>query len=359
MRYNVLFAHFSKFTAKRYRDIFVVFPSLETAWRASPNDLRALPWEESFRHEFILWRDSVNPDAIFSAVEKEKISCITIDESAYPNILTQVFDPPVAVFVRGTIPESPQALAVVGARSCSPYGKQVTEDIVRDLANYGITIVSGLALGIDGAAHSACLAVGGRTIAVLGGGVNRQHVYPPTHRSLADQIVASGGAVMSEYPPGTLPTNYTFPKRNRIIAGLSQGTLVIEATEKSGALITAQYALDNNREVFAIPQNITSPTAAGTNNLIKTGAHPVTSAQDILEVFHIEELQATPKKPGFTPESPTEAALGKALSLEPTHIDTIIKTSGLPSHIALSTLTLLEMKGKVRNLGSMMYVLAR
>jgi len=250
-------------------------------------------------------------------------------------------------------------LAVVGTRKFTKYGKQVTEELVLELANHGITIVSGLAFGIDSIAHSTTLRAGGKTIAVLGSGVDKNHVHPSSHRELANNIIDSGGAIISEYPPGALPTKYTFPKRNRIVAGMSLGTLVIEAPEKSGALITAECAMDNNREVFAVPQNITSLTAAGPNKLIQTGVTCVTKSKDILDVLNLQNVAEYVTNKEILPDSPTEAELLKHLSREVIHVDELTKKTHMKSQEVNAILTLMEMKGKVKNLGNMNYILSR
>jgi len=209
---------------------------------------------------------------------------ITINDKNYPQLLKEIFDPPKEIYVWGNLdPKEKYPLAVVGTRQCSDYGKIVCSSLVKELAQKGITIISGLALGIDGLAHQATLEVKGKTIAVLGSGLDI--IYPYQHKKLASQIIKQGGALVSEYPLGTRPSKRQFPARNRIIAGLTQACLVIEAPEKSGALITACYSIDNGREVLSVPGEIYKKNSIGVNNLIKMGAKPVTEANDILEIF--------------------------------------------------------------------------
>lgn len=218
-----------------------------------------------------------------SSIEFEKI---TIQDKNYPPLLKEIHDPPQELYVWGNLkPKEKYPLAVVGTRNVSQYGKQVTTELVTELAKQGLTIISGLALGIDGLAHQSALDTNARTIAVLGSGF--YHLYPREHKKLAENIVKSGGAVITEYPPDAKPTQKTFPARNRIIAGLALGVLVIEAPMRSGALITARHALEQNREVFAVPGSIYNKNSDGTNNLIKMGAKPVTNPEDILESFNI------------------------------------------------------------------------
>lgn len=359
MKKEHLLAHFPKITLKRYRELIAAFSDLDKAWTASLSELLKIGWDENYVHEFLLWKEMLNEEKTQKILVQEQIHCVLMEDPEYPPLLKELYDPPFCLFVRGTMTGLSFPLAVVGPRQFSLYGKQVTEEMVTALAPKGITIVSGLALGVDGIAHQAALDVGGKTIAVLGSGNDRQHIFPSGHRHLADKIVAGGGAVITEYPPGMMPTQYTFPRRNRIIAGISLGTLIIEAGEESGALITAQCALDNGREVFAVPQNITSVTAVGVNNLLKVGAHPVTSAEDILDALNLRDVAEYVINSAILPDSPIEAKLLEHLSREPLHVDQLIKRSALDSPTVNSTLTMMEMKGKVRNVGGMQYVLAR
>ena len=214
------------------------------------------------------------------------IATIGRGHRAYPALLGELHDPPASLFVRGDVAALSQpSVAVVGARSCSAYGAQVARTLGRDLAAAGVVVVSGLARGVDGEAHRGSLEGGGKTVAVLGCGIDRD--YPRSHAELARRIVASG-AVISEYPPGVEPAPWRFPARNRIIAGLALATVVVEARERSGALITADFALELGRDVFAVPGEITSALSAGTNDLLRQGAAPLTSVRDVLEAAGIE-----------------------------------------------------------------------
>jgi len=245
---------------------------------------------------------------------------------------------------------------VVGTRRATVYGRQVTEEIAADLAQSKISVVSGLARGIDSVAHQAALDAGGRSLAVFACGLDI--VYPSENAELARKIMQQG-ALISEYPLGTRPRPDNFPRRNRIMSGLSMGVLVVEADVTSGAIITAQFALEQNREVFAIPGSILSPASRGTNHLIQEGAKLVRDYTDILEelnlmtVAHQIEMQET------LPASDTESLLLKHLSAEPTHIDEVCRSSGLPVATVSSTLAMMELKGLVKQMGSMSYILAR
>ncbi|MFA6427781.1 MAG: DNA-processing protein DprA [Candidatus Magasanikbacteria bacterium] len=359
MNKEILLAHFPKITVKRYRDLLGVFSSIENVWRAEFDELKKTRWDDQLVHEFLVWREHIDQNKIEEHLQKEHIHCVTNEDSEYPELLKQIYDPPFCLFVRGKLKTDAFNLAVVGTRKYTPYGKQVTEEIVGELARQGIVIISGLAFGIDSIAHAVTIKNQGTTIGILGSGIDDDHIYPVAHRELAQTIIERGGAIISEYPPGTQPSTFTFPRRNRIIAGMSLGTLVIEAGEQSGALITAQVALDSGREVFAIPQNITSRTAKGPNNLIKMGARAVTSVQDILDALNLQNISQYVTNTEVLPDSPSEAHILAHVSKEPIHVDELIKKSGLNSQTVNSTLTLMEMKGKVRNVGGMMYVLAR
>ena len=363
MSYHAALAHFPKISYNRYQKLAAYFSNspaggqdLKNLWDAEINELINAGLEENIAHEFLVWRESAPLEKIMENLYKENINTISISEPGYPELLKEIADPPHTLFVRGQIPASCTAVGVVGTRKLTAYGKLACQEIVGPLAEQNIIIVSGLAFGIDAVAHQTTLDHKGKTIAVLGGGVDKKTVAPTAHQFLAEQIIEQGGAIISEYPPGFAPTNYTFPARNRIIAGLSLGTLVIEAPETSGALITAKCALDYNREVFAVPHPITSPTGAGPNNLIKMGAKLVTSAADIIEELNLQDLGIVSHNRQTLPSTPTEAKILELLKAEQMHIDLIIKLTGLESPAVNSALTLMEMKGKVRNMGGMNYI---
>lgn len=357
MNYNAALAHFPKITYSRYKRLSGYFSNLALLWTTELDDLTKAGLEKQIAYEFIVWREEHPIGKIEENLAKEKIHTVSLGEPGYPKLLAQIADPPHTIFVRGKLPaDNIPTIAVVGTRRHTTYAKQITSEIVRPLATQGIVIVSGLALGIDGIAHSETLSVGGTTIAVLGSGINKQYIYPSSHRHLAEKIIEMGGAVISEYPPEFLPTQYSFPARNRIIAGLALGTVVIEAPTGSGSLITARCALDYNREVFAIPHPITSPLGVGNNNLLKMGAHLVTEASDITDALNLLNLKQTTLNKEPTMASAAEAAIWSVLSREPKHINNIIKDSGLDSSAVNSTLILMEMKGIAKNLGGMNYV---
>lgn len=282
----------------------------------------------------------------------EEIKTIRLKEPNYPRLLKKIKDPPQILYYRGDLSFIPRALAVVGTRRCSDYGKQATLTIVPDLTRAGLIIISGLAWGIDTWAHQACLENNGRTIAVLGTGIDEKSIYPKENLTLARKIVEKKGALISEFPAGTYGARANFPKRNRIISGLSSGVLVVEAREKSGALITARWAREQKRKVFAIPGPLTSLNSRGPNWLIKTGAKLVQSAEDILEELDLAPLPKTEMAKGKTPEEQLilDCLKGKALQ-----IDKIIEKTRLSPASVASCLTLLEIDNKVKNLGGNVY----
>lgn len=278
-----------------------------------------------------------------------KIIKINISHRLYPKRLKKIPDPPQVLYLAGNLDllkDSSPPLAIVGTRRCSLYGKQVVGDFAGKLAEQGFIIVSGLAKGIDALAHKITLENGGKTIAVLGSGINKK-IYPKENTSLFKNILKSGGLIVSEYPPGTPPLQYNFPKRNRIIAGLSLGVLVIEARKKSGALITADFAFQQKKPVFAIPGSIYNPTSSGCNLLIKRGAKIVNSPEDILHYFQISYTK-TETLPLLSKE---ESVIVNLLQKEAVHIDKIIQESGLAPQKVITIISQLESKGIIRNLG--------
>jgi DNA processing protein len=288
---------------------------------------------------------------------KNGISVLIQDDADYPAYLKEIFAPPPVIYVKGSLPAlRDHAIAVVGTRGPTPYGVECARRLTAELCSRAV-IVSGLARGIDTAAHERCLELGGKTVAVLGCGIDR--AYPPENKKLAERI-CENGALVSEFPPGTVPEAYNFPRRNRIISGVSCGVLVVEAGEKSGALITANYALQQNRVVFAVPGPIDSPASAGTFRLIKDGAVPVRSSEDIFEhvsaVTFAPLLAAPPQK--IRSEAPPPAALAEeelavwdALTDAPARVDTIAETCGIDIPQLLGTLLNLELKGFITQTG--------
>jgi DNA processing protein len=332
------------------------FTTLEHAWKASAGDLKKSGLDSKTVNNIVNLRTRISPDEEMASLKKYKIKVFTCDSPEYPQQLKEIYDYPPVLYIRGNLAEDECCLAVVGTRRATVYGRQVTEEIVTDLARNGITIVSGLARGIDSVAHRAALEAGARTMAVFACGLDI--VYPAENAKLAREIMEHG-ALISEYPLGTKPKADNFPRRNRIMSGLSLGVLIIEAGESSGALITANQALEQNREVFAVPGSILSPTSKGTNHLIQEGAKLVTNYVDILEELNLTIMAQQLEMKELQPVDETESLLLKQLSREPTHIDDICRHSGLTASLVSSVLTMMELKGMVKQVGGMNYVLVR
>ncbi len=289
--------------------------------------------------------------------DNQGIKVCTIDDPQYPPLLKEIHGAPEKLWYRGTWPSAPwHSIGVVGSRKMSLYGTTVLPPIVHDLARTGLVITSGLAYGVDALAHSSALEVGGTTIAVVAGGVDDESVYPADHLGLMKRIIDNGGLVISESPPGTRPRKYSFPLRNRIISGISLGVLVAQAAARSGSLITATCALEQDRDVFALPGPLTDPLSEGPHSLIRKGAKLVTSLQDIFEAFEFLDLPKEYARPESNPENEIEATILATMSSEPVHIDTLIKICNRESHMVSSALLMLEMRGVVRNVGNMYYV---
>ncbi len=341
----------------KVRALLQHFGDLERAWEADPGVLQAIGLDRRAIDSLVETRAQLDLDAEMERLAAQSIQAITWDDPAYPPRLLQIPDPPPTLYVKGELlPADEWAVAAVGTRRASVYGKTVTERLVTDLAINHITIVSGLARGIDGQAHRAALEAGGRTIAVLGSGLDV--IYPAEHRRLAQEILENG-ALISEYSLGTRPEASNFPPRNRIISGLSLGVLVVEAGQKSGALITTDYAADQGRDVFAVPGNILAPNSKGTNRLIQDGAKLVMGAEDVLEELNLMMVVQQIEVQAAVPENETEALLLQYLSHEPVHVDDIGRQAGLPIADVTSNLALMELKGMVRQVGGMSYILAR
>lgn len=342
-----------------FKKLLAHFNSLEEAWSADLIEFKKAGLENSLVEQIKNQRPKINPDLEMEKLEKHHIQLVTLEDKNYPKLLKEIYHPPAVLYLRGHFqPADEFSLGVVGTRRLTAYGQQVTPFITTDLARAGLTIVSGLAKGIDTLAHQAALKAKGRTIAVLGSGLDRPSIYPRTNQNLADQI-AEQGLVISEFPLGTMARPAHFPQRNRIISGLSLAVLVIEAPERSGALITAREALEQNRDVFAIPGPLFSENSCGANNLIKMGAKLVTEANDILQELNLALVTETQRNRKILPDNPVEALILKQLSDQPLHIDKIAQQTKLPIATLISTLVLMEMKGQVRNLGANNYVLAR
>jgi len=341
----------------RFAQLENYFASLEDAWKATSAELKQAGLDSSTIQAITAWRPKISLEAEIEKLDRYGVSVLTCNDPNYPSRLREIYDYPPLLYVRGSLyPENEWYLAVVGTRRATVYGRQVTEEIVTDLVQNKITIVSGLAKGIDSVAHHTALATGGRSIAVFACGLDI--VYPSENANLAQQIIQQG-ALVSEYPLGTKPRAENFPRRNRIMSGISLGVLVIEANKTSGAMITAHLALEQNREVFAVPGSILSPASRGTNYLIQEGAKLVRDYTDILEELNLMNVARQMEMREVIPTSDTESLLLKQLGAEPTHIDEVCRNSNLPISTTSSTLAMMELKGLVKQVEPMSYVLAR
>ncbi|MFA5185129.1 MAG: DNA-processing protein DprA [Patescibacteria group bacterium] len=324
----------------------------EAAWSTSASVLLELGVTEKIASRFAEYRREKELENLAEKLDGSGIDFMLENDTAYPPLLKQISDPPFALFVRGDLQSISPAVAIVGTRNCTPYGKTVATELARDLSISGMGIVSGLALGIDAYAHQATLESGGRCLAVLGSGCDDETIYPRHNLNLAHEILDSGGAVISEFPPGAEGLKHHFPLRNRIIAGISRATIVVEAAEESGSLITAHLALEQNRDVFAVPGPITNVQSGGTNKLLKQGAIPCTGAADILE--HFEMTTGSPRPGPAAPTTGEEQEVLEALD-RPLHVDDIGRALGLEAASLAGLLVTLELKGWIKNEGGQMY----
>lgn len=309
------------------------------------------------------FRDERAVDDQIRRAVRARAKMITADDPRFPYLLREIYDPPAFIWVRGRLPPSEErerAISIVGTRRPTEYGRRTAYTLASELAAMGFTIVSGLAYGIDACAHRGALEAGGRTVAVLGSGLDQ--IYPAQHTRLAREL-AGRGAIISEFSMGTMPDAGNFPRRNRVVSGLSLGTLVVEAFEEGGALITARLALEQNREVFAVPGPVTSKASAGSNRLIQRGyAKLVLTVDDILEEISAELPAPSPHpNPGIqlAALAPEERALCRALDTQARHIDRVCAEAHLDPSTALAHLLTLEFKGLVRQMAGMQFYLTR
>lgn len=349
--YLAAIAAFPKINGITWRKIIAYFPSLKDAWEARTSELAEAGVKDKILEAFLDYRSRINPGEVFDRLNKLGIHLVSLMEEDYPKNLKEIYNPPFVLYVRGKLTKEDElSIAVIGSRRATDYGKRATYDISEGVAKAGVTIISGLALGLDAIAHEAALKVNGRTIAVLANGLDQ--IRPMTNFNLGKRILESGGAIISEQPVGMPSYKQNFPARNRIISGLSCGVLVTEAGEKSGTLHTANFAIEQNRQVYAVPGPIYNPNSAGPNMLIKMGAKPVSTAVDILEDFGIENERKRP-----IPENDNERLIFKILENEAKQIDTITKECQKEAAEVSQILTMMEIKGKVKHLGGMVYTI--
>lgn len=333
----------------------------ETAWSAGIHEYHEAGIGEELARNMMRTKRSVSPEEEYELLCREDVSIIADTDRGFPSPLREIPRPPLLLYTRGVIEDwnTRKCIAIVGSRKYTNYGRQAAEHLAEGLARAGFTVISGLAFGIDRIAHEAALRAGGETVAVLADSLDDRSIAPQSHLALAREITR-GGSLLSEYPPVTAAMPGFFPARNRLIAGLSLGTVVIEAAEKSGSLITASLALDFNRDVFAVPGSIFSPASSGTNALIRNGAKIVRNVNDIIEEFALEpgtiSLFGTEGSPLPAGLSPDETHVFKLLSHEALLVDEIIKSSHLGASAASSAITMLELKGLAKNIGRNHYI---
>ncbi|MBI5825291.1 MAG: DNA-protecting protein DprA [Chloroflexi bacterium] len=343
--------------AVRMQGLVAYFGDMETAWNAPPASLAEAGLGAKVIERVLTARETVSLDKVWEKIESQGIKILTWGDEAYPARLKEIDQPPPVMYIRGEyLPDDLFAVAIVGTRKVTPYGRQVTEEIASFLAANGMTVISGLARGVDAIAHQTALKAGGRTIGILGSGVDK--IYPPEHRGLAEQMMERG-AIISDYAVGTPPEASNFPPRNRIISGLSLAVVVVEAAETSGALITAEFAAEQGREIFAVPGSILAPQSKGTNRLIQKGAQPLLTPDDLMQALDLTRIGAQKSARKILPADETEARVLNVLGSEPLHVDEIRNQAGLPIEKISATLAMMELKGMVRQVGGMNYVAMR
>jgi DNA processing protein len=343
----------------RIRHLRSQFDRLEDAWFASPDDLMSAGLPASALEHLVTLRQKLDPASLLEDVQRAEAWVLTLDDESYPALLREIINAPVVLYGRGNLlPQDERSVAMVGTRRASGYGKEMTKQLAGSLASAGITVISGLAAGIDAAAHQSALDVGGRSLAVLGSGIDV--IYPSQHRELSRRI-QDAGAIITEYPPGTKPERGNFPMRNRIISGMTLGTVIVEAPERSGSLLTAELAGEQGREVFAVPGNANSPNSRGCNLLIQDGARMVLSAEDILRELDLAHRASSARQAvkRIAPANNIEASILRQLATEPLHVDELSRACGMSIQTINATLTLMELKGLVFQTAPMTYHVAQ
>jgi DNA processing protein len=355
--YWVAFNHIRGVGYARVQRMIKAFGNLQSAWEASRSGLTAAGLDERTTEVIVSGRSQIDPELLLDRCVQRRIRVLIWEDADYPVRLKELPAPPPVLYLKGTLREADNLSAsVVGTRKATAYGREVTRIFASALASSCVTVVSGMARGIDAEAHTAALERHGRTLAVFGCGVDVD--YPPEHAHLARRIEESG-ALLSDYPPGTPPDAVNFPPRNRIIAGLSMATLVVEAGEESGALLTASYAADYGRDVFAVPGSVLGESSRGCNRLIASGAQVAASPEEFLSALDLNRTGPSIQMRMAIPESPVEAKILNALSSEPTHIDLLKTKVGLPVEEVSGALAMMELKGMVRPVGGMQYIALR
>ena len=358
LAYRIALHRIHRLGSKRFALLEAAFGDLSEAWHAERSALLHAGLDATTASEVLRARERVDPQEELERLHRAGVQALVRGDPGYPSRLGEIADAPPLLYVRGAWePDDEWSLAVVGTRRATAYGRQAASELTRGLAANRVTVVSGLARGIDTIAHRVAIDTGGRTVAVLANGLDT--VYPPENARLADEV-ADRGALITDYPLGTKPRSEYFPRRNRIMSGVALGTMVVEGDVQSGSMITARFALEQGREVFVVPGSIFSPQSQGPLAMLRDGATPVTKAEDILEALNLTMIGAQLDFSRTAPPvSPEERALLRALSRDPQHVDEVVRQSGLAASMVSATLALMELKGLVRNLGGMQYVRVR
>jgi DNA processing protein len=342
----------------RFALLETAFPSMEAAWNASAAELRAANLDAATIEAIGKTRSATTPEAEVEQLAEAGVHDYSMADPRYPALLREIPDAPTVLYLKGSWePEDDWSVAVVGTRRATKYSREAAIELVKDIVRHRVTIISGLARGIDTTAHHTALDAGGRTVAVLANGIDG--VYPPENLGLADRIVEQG-ALISDYPLVTQPQANYFPRRNRIISGLALGAIVVEGDYTSGAMTTACLAMEQNQEVFAVPGSIFSEQSKGPLSLLRDGATPVTRAEDVLEALNLTKLGAQLDfSRAAPPANDDERAVIEVLTREPRHVDEVVRGSGLPAATVSATLAMIELKGLARDVGGMQYVALR
>jgi DNA processing protein len=357
-KYWVGFSRAAGIGAVRLRALLDRFGDIASAWQADTGALTACGIGTTAVDGLLSARRSLDLDAELARLNEAGVSVLTWQDAEYPAHLLEIPSPPIVLYIRGRLERSDRrGAAIVGTRNPTPYGQAVARDLATALAVHGVTVISGMARGIDSLAHRAALDAGGRTLAVLGSGLDE--IYPPEHRGLAQEI-AEQGALLTEYPLGTRPEAGNFPVRNRIVAGLARAVVVVEAGEASGALITAEFAADQGRDVFSVPGSIYSRASRGTNRLLAQGATPLVSPEEVLSALAVVPSHAEPtEEDGLSLGADLEGQLAGLLSDDPVHADDLVaRTHRSPSEV-MAALAMLELQGRAVQVGGMHYVRSR
>lgn len=353
----IALANFGRFGSRTLTKLRGFFECPADLWNASATQLREIGLPEQGITTFAAFRSRYRADVIAEQIQQHNISIVTIDDDNYPHLLRQIADPPITLFVRGDIQQlmNRPHVAIVGSRHCTDYGRQVTKLFATRIAQAGVVVVSGLAYGVDEAAHRATVDANGATLAVLPSGM--LGIDNSRQQLLIDTIVEHRGVIISEFPLNASPRKQHFPMRNRIVAGIAEATLVVEAAEKSGSLITARLAVEANRDVFAVPGPITSPTSAGTNRYIQDGSQVALSPDDVLRALGLAESPSRERVIAIATLPNEQAAIVRTLQAAPLHIDEIVRATGLITSSVNAALTSLELQEFIQPLGGMRYAL--